>query len=107
FAEWQMQAVPMLESVLADADCWSLDQFTCRQLRRVVQSSYKQARKGLAKAKGSPSAENFHAFRTKSKTLWYQLRILRPVNMVVLKNLGDDLRSIGDLLGRAHDLSFL
>jgi hypothetical protein len=35
------------------------------------------------------------------------LRILRPVNAVVLKTLSDDLRSIGDLLGRAHDLSFL
>jgi CHAD domain-containing protein len=55
----------------------------------------------------NPSAENFHAFRTRAKTLWYQLRILRPVNPVVLKSLGDDLRSLADLLGRAHDLSFL
>jgi hypothetical protein len=35
------------------------------------------------------------------------LRILRPVNPVVLKALSDDLHSLGDLLGRAHDLSFL
>ena len=42
-----------------------------------------------------------------AKTLWYQVRILRPVNPVVLKNLSDDLHSLGDLLGRAHDLSFL
>ena len=35
------------------------------------------------------------------------MRILRPVNPVVLKNLSDDLRSLGNLLGRAHDLSFL
>ena len=26
---------------------------------------------------------------------------------MVVKNLGDELRSVGDLLGRAHDLSFL
>ena len=55
----------------------------------------------------TPTAENFHRFRTKSKRLWYELRILRPVNPVVLKNLSDDLRSLGNLLGRAHDLSFL
>src|SRR5204863_3052 len=55
----------------------------------------------------NPSAENFHGFRTRAKTLWYQLRILRPVNPVVLKSLADDLRSLADLLGRAHDLSFL
>lgn len=107
FAEWQTQAVPMLEQALADADSWSLDQFTCKQLRCAVQSSYKSARKALAKAKANPSTENFHAFRTKAKTLWHQLRILRPANPVVLKTLSDDLRSVGDLLGRAHDLSFL
>src|SRR5207245_7408447 len=78
-----------------------------KQLCRAVQATYKQARKALAKATANPTAENFHAFRTKAKTLWYQLRILRPINPVVLKTLSDDLRSLGDLLGRAHDLSFL
>ncbi len=79
----------------------------CKQLRGAVQASYKQARKALAKATANPTTENFHAFRTKAKTLWYQLRILRPINPVVLKTLSDDLHSLGDLLGRAHDLSFL
>jgi CHAD domain-containing protein len=107
FAEWQTQAVPMLEQAGSAVDCWTLDQFTCKQLRHVVQASYKQARKALAKATTNPTAENFHAFRTKAKTLWYHLRILRPVNPVVLKTLSDDLHSLTDLLGRAHDLSFL
>ena len=107
FAEWQTQAVPMLEQTIADANCWALDQFKCKQLRRAVQLSYKCARESLAKAKQNPSTENFHEFRTDSKTIWYQLRILRPVNPVVLKSLADDLHSVGDLLGRAHDFSFL
>jgi CHAD domain-containing protein len=107
FAEWQTQAVPMLTQVGSSVDSWALDQFNCNRLSRAVQASYKRARKGLAEATANPSAENFHAFRTKAKTLWYQLRILRPVNPVVLKALADDLRSLTDLLGRAHDLSFL
>jgi CHAD domain-containing protein len=107
FAEWQTQAVPMLEQAGSAIDRWTLDQFNCRQLSRAVQASYKRARQALAKAAANPSTENFHALRTKAKTLWYQLRILRPVNPVVLKTLSDDLHSIGDLLGRAHDLSFL
>jgi CHAD domain-containing protein len=107
FAEWQTQAVPMLEQTGSAVDRWALDQFDCKQLRRVVQASYKQARKALAKTTANPTPENFHAFRTKAKTLWYHLRILRPVNPVVLKTLSDDLRSLSDLLGRAHDLSFL
>jgi len=107
FAEWQTQAIPMLERAQAGMDCWPLDQFNCRELRCAVQRSYKSARKALARAQASPTAENFHRFRTRAKRLWYDLRILRPVNPLVLKNLMDDLDAMGSLLGRAHDLSFL
>ena len=107
FAEWQTQALPMLKRAHAKIDCWPLDNFDCEQLRRAVQKSYKSARKALASAEASPTVENFHRFRTRAKRLWYDLRILRPINPVVLNNLSDDLHALGDLLGRAHDLSFL
>jgi CHAD domain-containing protein len=107
FAEWQAQAVPMLERAQSNIDCWPLDQFSCKQLRRAVQRSYKDARRALKSAESSQTTADFHRFRTKAKRLWYELRILRPINPVVLKNLSDDLRSLGNLLGRAHDLSFL
>ena len=107
FAEWQVQAVPMLEKARDAIDCWPLDQFRCKQLRRAVQGTYKRARKSLARAKANRSPENFHKFRTKAKLLSHQVRILRPINAVVLKSLSEDLDSLGSLLGRAHDLSFL
>lgn len=107
FAEWQTQAVPMLEEAKAATDVWAVDQFSGKQLRRAVQATYKRGCNTLAQARATPSAEKFHEFRTEAKMLWYQLRILRPVNPVVLKTLSDELRSLGDLLGRAHDLSFL
>jgi CHAD domain-containing protein len=107
FAEWQTQALPLLERALANIDCWPLDQFTCKQLRRAAQRSYKDARKSLGSAQADQTTEHFHRFRTKAKRLWYDLRILRPINPVVLRNLSDDLRAVANLLGRAHDLSFL
>lgn len=107
FAEWQTQAIPMLEKARELIDCWPLDHFTCKQLRCAVQQTYKCGRRSLSEAKANPSPECFHEFRTQAKLLWHQLRILRPINPVVLKNLGDELRSLGDLLGRAHDLNFL
>jgi CHAD domain-containing protein len=107
FAEWQTQGVSMLNQALEQVELWSIDHFTCKQLRRAVQASYKCARGALDCANAQATAENFHKFRTKAKTLWYQLRILRPVNPAVLKTLADDLDSLGDLLGHAHDLSFL
>jgi CHAD domain-containing protein len=107
FAEWQAQALPMLEQACAIVDCWPVDHFDCAQLCRAVQLTYKRGRSALAEAKAKSSTECFHEFRTEAKMLWHQLRILRPANPVVLKSLSDELRSLGDLLGRAHDLSFL
>ena len=107
FAEWQTQAIPMLECARQKVDCWPIDHFDCKQLRRAVQRSYKNARKALACAQSSPSPKNFHYLRSRAKRLWYELRILVPVNPVVLKNLSEDLDALGGLLGRAHDLSFL
>ena len=107
FAEWQSQAVPMLESVRTGVENWAINGLSAKQVRRAVQRTYKCGRDALAKAKDDPCPENFHKVRREAKMLWYQLRILRPLNEVVLKTLTDDLHSLGDLLGRAHDLSFL
>ena len=107
FADWQTQAITMLESVCNEIDTWPVDQLNCQQVRRAVQQTYKCGRKALAHAQATCTPEDFHSFRSEAKQLWYQLRILRPTNPVVLKNLADELRAIGDLLGRAHDLSFL
>ncbi len=107
FAEWQTQVIPMLEKACAAPDDWSLTHFDCKELRRAVQLSYKQAREALGEAKANPNPETFHELRSKVKTLWYQLRILQPIKGVVLKSLTEELGSLGTLLGRAHDLSFL
>jgi CHAD domain-containing protein len=107
FAEWHSQAIPMLKNALDKIENWPVDQFSYKQLRRAVQTAYKHGRKALAEAKKNPSTESFHVFRIEAKQLWYHLRILRLVNPVVLNNLIDELNSLGELLGRAHDLGFL
>jgi CHAD domain-containing protein len=107
FADWQTQAIPMLESVCHEIDSWPVDQLDCQQLHRAVQKRYKCARAALAKAKATSAAEDFHCFRSEAKQLWYHLRILRPTNPVVLKNLADEVGAVSELLGRAHDLTFL
>lgn len=107
FAGWQAKAIPMLKNVRAAIDGWPLDHFDAKQLRRAVQASYKRARVALAEAKACPSSERLHELRREAKVLWYQLRILRPINPAVLNMAVSELNSLGDLLGRAHDLSFL
>jgi CHAD domain-containing protein len=81
FAEWQTQAVPMLERARDEIDNWPIEQFDRKQFRRSVQATYKRGRHALAEAKRKVTAECFHVFRKQAKQLWYQLRILRPVNL--------------------------
>jgi CHAD domain-containing protein len=107
FAEWQSQAIPILERARECSDIWPLDHFDSVQLRRAVQATYKRARCLLGDARGNPSPEAFHDFRSEAKVLFYQLRILRLINPVVLKNVAEELKAVGQLLGKAHDLTFL
>src|SRR2546421_338630 len=107
FAEWQSQAIPILKQAEASIDGWTLLHFDSRQLGKAVKGTYKCARCRLSEARKVPSAKAFHEFRSEAKVLNYQLRIIRPITPVVLKNLGDELSAVGDLLGRAHDLTFL
>jgi CHAD domain-containing protein len=107
FAGWQSQAAPMLEEALKAVDCWVLGQFEGLQLVAAVQRSYKCARKALANARTDGCPETAHKFRAKAKRLCFHLRILEPVNVVVLKNLTAELGAVSRLLGQAHDLSFL
>jgi CHAD domain-containing protein len=72
-----------------------------------VQRAYKAARHALDCAKVRPTAENFHEFRSEAKRLLYQLRIMRPINPLVLAALIHDLDSVVQVFGRSHDLHFL
>jgi CHAD domain-containing protein len=107
FAGWQKQAAPLLEKVRDAAEEWKLSDDASRHLCAAVQRSYKLGRKMLAEAKVEQTPEKFHKLRSRTKELYYQLRILRPIDPEVLSSLTDELRVLGRMLGRAHDLSFL
>lgn len=107
FAGWEKQAVPMLRKTLTGIDHWTIDCLDATRLACAVQATYKDARDALAGAQRNGTPENFHQFRSEVKRLCFQLRILRPINAMVLRNLSAEVAAVGRLLGRAHDLSFL
>jgi CHAD domain-containing protein len=107
FAGWQKQAIPQLERVETRLLKWPLEDLTWKQVCGAVAKIYKRGQRGLAKTIDDPEPENFHAWRKRVKDLWYQLRILQPVNRVVLTEMARDAEVLGELLGREHDLNFL
>ena len=107
FAGWQKQAIPQLERVEARLLKWSLEGLTWKQICGAVCKIYKRGQRGLAKTINDPEPENFHAWRKRVKDLWYQLRILQPLNRMVLTEMAHDAEVLGELLGCEHDLAFL
>ena len=107
FAGWQKQAIPQLEHVEARLLKWPLEDLTWKQICGAVAKIYKRGQRGLAKSVCDPEPENFHAWRKRVKDLWYQLRILQPLNRVLLEEMAHDAEVLGELLGREHDFDFL
>ncbi|PYK55444.1 MAG: hypothetical protein DME48_04645 [Verrucomicrobia bacterium] len=107
FAGWQKQAIPQLERVEARLLKWPLNDVTWKQICGAVCKIYKRGQRGLAKAISDPEPENFHAWRKRVKDLWYQLRILQPLNRAVLTEMAHDADVLGEILGCEHDLEFL
>jgi CHAD domain-containing protein len=107
FAGWQKQAIPQLERVEARLLKWPLEGLTWKQICGTVGKIYKRGQRGLAKTINDPEPENFHAWRKRVKDLCYQLRILQPLNRVVLEEMAHDAEVLGELLGREHDFDFL
>ena len=106
FAGWQKQAIPQLERVEARLLKWPLEGLTWKQICGAVGKIYKRGQRGLAKTIDDPEPENFHAWRKRVKDLWYQLRILQPLNRVVLTEMARDAEVLGELLGCEHDFEF-
>jgi CHAD domain-containing protein len=107
FSDWQQEAKTKLTRTRDRIAPWPVSDLGCDQICPVVQRSYKRGRAALKIAINKPKAKNFHQFRKRAKELWYQLRILRRLHPLVLNELSDELKTIGQHLGHAHDLAFL
>lgn len=107
FSEWPEEMEERLDRTLDRIRKWPLTALRCRRLRRNVQRTYKRGRDLLAEVTRKTSTRKLHSFRKRTKELWYQLRLLRPLAPDVFKELNDDLKTIGECLGQVHDLVFV
>jgi CHAD domain-containing protein len=72
-----------------------------------MQVSYRKARRAFRAARKQPLPENRHHWRTRTKRLWYQMRLLEPVASESIKAMTKDLEALSELLGEDHDLYLL
>jgi CHAD domain-containing protein len=107
FQGWEKQAVLLLQKARDATKKWQIRKYKGKQLRRALRRSYKRGRKALTAVKVNPSSAKFHELRKQVKLLGYQLRIIQPLNRVVVGTVSNELTELGHLLGRIHDLSFL
>jgi len=107
FSGWQEEARTNLTRARDRIAQWPLDDLSRKTIRKAAQLSYKRGRQALRRARKKPTPKNFHSFRKEAKQLWYQVRILRPLHPMIFKELADELKTIGQHLGHAHDLAFL
>ena len=107
FSDWPRETQKELTAVRKRMAAWCLVHLDCKQIRLVVQSTYKRGRETLATARSHPTADNFHEFRKQVKELTFHLRILRPLHPPTFERLYRELKTLGEHLGQANDLAFL
>jgi CHAD domain-containing protein len=107
FAGWQKQAIPDLKKLQRRLAVLPLDDLTWKTVCRSIAQSYRCGRDSLARALKKPNAKCMHEWRKEVKQLWYQLRLLTPLNRVVLEKIAADAKALGQLLGCDHDYAFL
>jgi CHAD domain-containing protein len=107
FTGWQRQAIPQLERTKARLMDWPIDGLDWKRICNAVCKIYRRGQRALDKAIDDPQPENFHAWRKRVKDIWYQLRILQPLNRIVLQEMAHNADVLSELLGREHDLDFL
>jgi len=72
-----------------------------------LKKTYKRGRHALKTAQDSPTAENLHELRKRTKYLRYQLNILKSICPRLLSPFRDLAKETGSLLGDHHDLAEL
>jgi CHAD domain-containing protein len=86
-ASWRRQGWPALDAGLRD--------------------SYRRARRRFRSLHTTAEDPAFHAWRTASKSLMYQLALLRPAEPRRIKALVSELDLLQETLGEEHDLAVL
>ncbi len=107
FAGWQDEAAAALHRAQAAIAQWRLHRLTRKQVCRTVRETYRRGQRAVKRAQKKGSLKRFQELHKRTRELWHQLRLLRPLQPAVFDDLSRDLQTLGEHLGHAHDLYFV
>jgi len=81
-----------------------LGQLDWPELSRGILETYRAGAEALASAGRDRSPEELHEWRKRVKDLWYQLRVLQPIQKREMSALAEDAKQLSLRLGDDHDL---
>ena len=96
-----------LRGIVSRVDDWHVDDAGWPALADGLERSYQRGRKTMRQARKDPSSERIHAWRKRSKDVWYHLRLLKPLSPGILGGAAKDAHRLADVLGEVHDLALL
>jgi CHAD domain-containing protein len=88
-------------------ESWPLSGGDWSLLKPGLLRTYRRGRKRLRDAERDPSDANLHEWRKRVKDLWYQLRLIRDVEIDLAGQLIGEIDVLADHLGDDHDLALL
>jgi CHAD domain-containing protein len=89
-----------LDDLALDGDGWEM-------IAPGIHRSYRRGRKRLRSVEEDASVTNLHEFRKRVKDLWYQLRLIREADPLMIGTMADHAHDLADHLGDDHDLALL
>jgi CHAD domain-containing protein len=96
-----------LRDALARVEDWKLRDRGWATVGEGLEREYRRGRRAMKRAAQAPTPERMHAWRKRSKDLWYHLRLIEPLSPGTVRGQAKDAHRLADQLGDLHDLALL
>lgn len=100
------KAAKQLVKARRSARTWKSPAITTSDMVAVIADSYRRSRKAMRRSRSTKHPATLHEWRKQVKTLWYQLRLARPLTSGVAPLIAD-LKRLETYLGDGHNLVVL
>jgi CHAD domain-containing protein len=96
-----------LRDAAARVEGWKLRDTGWSTLSAGLEREYRRGRQAMKRAAQAPTPERMHAWRKRSKDLWYHLRLLEALSPGTVRGQAKAAHRLADQLGDLHDLALL